>query len=404
MDNHKAGPMTSDKPFQLKIFITLFFSLFATITGVGIVVPLLPVYAHELGAGGLAIGLVFGGFSLSRTVLLPFFGSLSDRRGRKPLIVIGLLSYTLVSFAFIYTNTVVQLITIRFFQGMASAMIMPVVQAYVGDITPPGKEGFVMGMFNMSMFFGLSLGPVAGGLLNDHFSMQATFICMGLLSFLGFALSLGLLPPTHTEGALNRNRPPAQWRAIMRDRVVAGVFIYRFCYTAAIGIIWGFLPVMADAELGLTSSRIGVLVMLGVFVSGLIQVPMGYLSDRFSRRTMVVVGGFLAGIAVLFYMWAYSFAELFAAGVLFGLGGGIAMPALMAVAVKKGNHIDSMGSVMALLTMGHSLGMLVGALLAGLMMDWFHLRGAFGLGGILLLVGVALFFLCTARLAPGEKV
>jgi MFS transporter, DHA1 family, multidrug resistance protein len=397
-DSHKAGPMTSDTPFQLKIFVTLFFSLFATITGVGIVVPLLPVYAHELGAGGLAIGLVFGGFSFSRTALLPVFGRLSDRRGRKPLIVIGLLAYTLVSFAFIYSNTVVQLITIRFFQGMASAMIMPVVQAYVGDITPPGKEGLIMGMFNMSMFFGLSLGPVAGGLLNDHFSMQATFICMGALSFLGFALSLSLLPPTRSEAALarNRNKPPAQWRTIVRDRVVAGIFIYRFCYTAAIGIIWGFLPVMADAEMGLSSSRIGVLVMLGVFVSGLIQVPMGYLSDRFSRRAMVVAGGVLAGLAVILYMWAHSFAELFAAGVLFGLGGGTAMPALMAVAVKKGNHIDSMGSVMALLTMGHSLGMLIGALLAGLMMDWFYLRGAFGLGGAIVLLGVATFYFCTA--------
>ncbi len=381
---------------QIKIFATLFFALFVTITGVGIVVPLLPVYAHQLGAGGLAIGLVFGGFSFSRSLLLPVFGRLSDRKGRKPLIVAGLLAYTLVSIAFIYSTSVVQLIAIRFVQGMASAMIMPVVQAYVGDITPPGKEGLIMGIFSMSMFFGLSLGPVAGGLLNDHFSMQATFICMGLLSFLGFALGLGLLPPTRTEAALNRNPSPAQWRTIVRDRVVAGIFIYRFCYTAAIGIIWGFLPVMADAELGLSSSRIGVLVMLGVFVSGLIQIPMGYLADRFNRRILVVTGGLVAAAAVFLYMGADSFGELFVAGVVFGLGGGTAMPALMAVAVTKGNHIESMGSVMALLTMGHSLGMLIGAVLAGLMMELLSLRGAFGLGSAMVVLGVAFFFFSTA--------
>ena len=388
---------------QIKILAILFFSLFATITGVGIVVPLLPVYAHQLGAGGLAIGLVFGGFSFSRSMLLPVFGRLSDRRGRKPLIVAGLLAYTLVSVAFIYSSTVMQLIAVRFIQGMASAMVMPVVQAYVGDITPPGKEGLVMGIFNMSMFFGLSLGPVAGGLLNDHFSMQATFICMGALSLLGFALSLGMLPPTRSEAALNRNRSPARWRTIARDRVVAGIFIYRFCYTAAIGVIWGFLPVMADAELGLSSSRIGVLVMLGVFVSGLIQIPMGYLSDRFNRRIMVAAGGALAGAAVLLYTVAGSFSGLFAAGVLFGLGGGTAMPALMAVAVIKGNHIESMGSVMALLTMGHSLGMMIGALMAGIMMELFSLRGAFGLGSGIVFLGVAFFYFCTAGKSLGRE-
>ena len=70
-----------------KIFGTLFFSIFTAVTGVGIVVPLLPVYAHDLGASGLYIGLIFGVFSLSRTVFLPYFGRLSDKKGRKPFIV-----------------------------------------------------------------------------------------------------------------------------------------------------------------------------------------------------------------------------------------------------------------------------------------------------------------------------
>ena len=67
-----------------KIFGTLFLSMFAAITGVGIVVPLLPVYAHDLGASGIYIGLIFGSFSISRTVFLHYFGRLSDKKGRKP--------------------------------------------------------------------------------------------------------------------------------------------------------------------------------------------------------------------------------------------------------------------------------------------------------------------------------
>ena len=145
-----------------KIFGTLFFSIFATVTGVGIVVPLLPVYAHDLEASGFYIALIFGAFSLSRTLCMPYFGRLSDKKGRKYLIVTGLFSYSIISIAFIFSHNVETLIAIRFIHGIASAMTMPVTQAYVGDITPAGSEGSIMGIFNISVFFGLSIGPLIG--------------------------------------------------------------------------------------------------------------------------------------------------------------------------------------------------------------------------------------------------
>jgi MFS family permease len=379
-----------------KIFGTLFFSLLATITGVGIVVPLLPVYARHEGASGLYIGLIFGAFSLSRTILLPLFGRLSDRKGRRPFILVGLVSYALVSVAFIFFTKVPHLIVIRFFQGIASAMIMPVIQAYVGDITPAGREGFVMGLFNMSLFFGLSLGPVAGGIINDHFSLQAAFFAMGLLALIGAGLSYWMLPSTKDEAAFRKGRPPLEWRAIVTDRVILGLFSFRLVYTASIGVIWGFVPVLADTSLALSSSQIGVLVMMGVLVSGVIQTPMGYLADRLSRKAMVMLGGGLAGFAVLSFQWAHSYPEMLAVSVAFGLGGGIAMPALMAVAVLKGHQTESMGTVMAVLTVAHSLGMLIGALLAGMMMDWFDLRQAFTMGFWFLLAGLGAFYFLVA--------
>jgi MFS family permease len=131
--------------FNKKIFGTLFFSIFAMITGVGIVVPLLPIYARDLGASGLYIGLIFGSFPLSRTFFLPYFGRLSDKKGRKPFIVIGLFTYALISLVFILSHSVASLIVLRFIQGITSALILPVTQAYVGDITPKGREGFTMG-------------------------------------------------------------------------------------------------------------------------------------------------------------------------------------------------------------------------------------------------------------------
>jgi MFS family permease len=377
------------------IFTTLLFSTFATITGVGIVVPLLPVYAHDLGAGGLYIGMIFGSFSLSRTVLLPYFGRQSDKKGRKPFIVFGLLAYTMVSFAFLFSKTVNSLILIRFFQGAASAMLMPVCQAYVGDITPSGREGFTMGLFNMSLFFGLSLGPLLGGFIRDRFDLHAAFISMGFLAFMAFLLSLTLLPPTSSEGVVQSTPAPAEWKQLIRDRDIAGLFLFRLAYTAGIGILWGFLPVMGDTELSLSSSSIGILIMLGVFISGISQVPMGYLADRINKKLMVVSGGLIICLAILLFAWAASFWDMALASFFFGIGGGICMPALMALAVIIGNKTDAMGSVMALMTVGHSLGMLMGAMLAGLMMQLFQLRQVFPLGTVIMGLGVGLFFICT---------
>jgi len=384
---------TSDK----KIFAVLFFSIFVSVTGVGIVVPLLPVYAYELGASGLYIGLVFGAFSLSRTFFLPYFGRLSDKKGRKPLIVVGLLAYALISIGFILSKNVETLIIIRFIQGISSAMLIPVIQAYVGDITPEGSEGLSMGMFNMSMFFGLSVGPLAGGMINEHFSLNTSFLCMGVLGFLGFSLCLFLLPPTKSERAVSRKKEVVSWKKLLKDEVLAGLFFFRFAYAACVGVIWGFLPVLSDSEFHLSSSYIGILVMLGVFIAGVMQTPMGYMADRFNKRIMILIGGVIIAFAILLFNWADGFGDLFIANVLIGIGGGIAMPALMAIAVLKGNTTKAMGSVMGLITMAHSSGMLTGSLVAGLMMDMFQLRHAFSFGSLIMILGTGLFFFYTSH-------
>lgn len=383
--------------FDKRILATLCFSVFATVTGVGIVVPLLPVYAHDLGASGIYIALIFGAFSISRILFLPYFGRLSDKKGRKPFIICGLIAYAIISITFIFSKNVTGLIAIRFFQGVASAMLIPVIQAYVADITPNGREGLTMGLHNMSMLFGLSLGPLLGGFIKDKFGLQASFSCMGILALIGFIWCLFLLPPKASEkrAPIIKNSPAKRW--LMLELSMIGLCVFRFAYVFCIGIIWGFVPIYADQNFSLSSSSIGVLIMMGILISGAMNIPMGLVADRMNRKMMVAAGGLIVGYAILSFGWAHSFSEMLLASATFGIGGGVCMPALMAMAAWKGNERNAMGSVMAYITVAHSFGMLFGALLGGFMMDLFQLRLAFPVSALVMALSTGLFLAGTYR-------
>ena len=137
--------------------------------------------------------------------------------------------------------------------------------------------------------------------------------------------------------------------------------------------------------------------MLGVFISGLIHLPMGYLADRVNKNMMIAAGGFAVVLSMFYFERTNTFMGLFYASILFGIGGGVSMPALMALAVLKGDKAHAMGSVMALLTLGHSVGMFAGSVLAGMMMDFSKLRESFLMGAVIMGVGIGLFFLCTYK-------
>ncbi|MBT6616273.1 MAG: MFS transporter, partial [Deltaproteobacteria bacterium] len=153
---------------NFKILAILSVANIVVTTGQGLVVPLLPGYAHELGASGFMIGLIFGVFSISRSALLPYFGRLSDTKGRKVFITTGLFFYIITSIGYFYSQSVNALILIRFLQGISAAMIIPVSQAYAGEISPVGEEGRTLGILTIAFYSGLGLGPILGGVIKDH--------------------------------------------------------------------------------------------------------------------------------------------------------------------------------------------------------------------------------------------
>lgn len=379
---------------NIKIFSTLFIAIFVTAMGAGFVAPLLPIYAHELGAGGFQIGLIFGAFSLTRTIFVPYFGKLSDRKGRKPFVTTGLFFYFLVSLFYAASKSVEALILLRLGQGFASAMVLPVAQAYVGEMIPPGQEGRVMGLFNISLFGGLSAGPVMGGLIKDWLNIQASFTGMGILTLAGFLLCLFILPAERVKksNGPGAGKKPAGYMDLIKIPSVFSIFAFRTCFTTCIGITWTFLPLLAGTRIGLSSSAIGLVVMVNVLISGLLQAPMGYAADRFSKRSLTLFGGCLALFAMLCLDHADSFVQLMLINGVLGLAGGVSLPAIMAIGVIQGRQSGSMGSIMGLLALGHSIGMLAGPLLGGLLLDFFNFGTIFLSGAIVMALGTTMFW------------
>ena len=169
-----------------RIFLVLFMAMFISTLGMGLIGPFLPVYVEQFGATGFWIGLVFAMFSTSRSIFMPIIGKASDKKGKKFFISLGLFIYAILSLGYVFSNQVYQLGLVRFFQGMGSAMVWPVAVAYLGEITPKGREGVYMGRFNMSFSAAMAIAPFIGGFMKDYFGINFSFYSMGALSGFGF--------------------------------------------------------------------------------------------------------------------------------------------------------------------------------------------------------------------------
>ncbi len=369
-----------------RVFPILAISIFSCMLGSGIVVPLLPLYAESLGASGLWLGVIFAAFPISRILTTPVFGQLSDRNGRKSFISIGLFAYGIISFGFIYSNTVLQLVLMRFLHGFAGALILPIAQAYVGDISPPGEEGKWMGYANAAFFSGFGFGPLIGGVLSEHWGMDAAFLVMGVLSLLAFAIVIFFLPAIKPKQSATSY---PSFREMSRSGMIIGLFSFRLTLTMGRSIFFIFLPILAANSLGLRPSLVGILLAVNILLMSLLGIPSGRIADRLNRRFLVVGGCLVSSIFLMVVPLGNTFGLLLAIAVLGSVGNAIAIPAASALAVEQGRKYG-MGSSIALFSTAFSIGMVVGPIVGGAIVDFAGINSAFYFGVMITLVGASL--------------
>lgn len=362
-------------------------------TGLGIIWPLVPVYAVQLGAGGLQIGIIIASFNLARTLSNPLAGRLSDRWGRKPFIATGLLLYALVSVFYVMATRVEALILVRFLHGFTSVLVGPVAMALAADIAPPRRLGRYMGTLNMAVMLGLGAGPVLGGIIRDLFGMAAAFYTMGGLALVTFFGVTVFLPGSDRSAKPVNPKPAASFKNLLSHRVVQGIFLLRFFVAAGQGSVYTFLPLLA-LELQLSSSQVGIILGSNIFLIALLQRVCGDLADRLNPTHMIIVGTFISGLAVVGMPFVEGFGLILGFNIFMGIGNGIAMPAGFVITGQLGKEMG-MGSIMGITDAGWSLGMIVSPILSGIILDTLGLPSIFMAGGFLIMIGTVLisFFL-----------
>ena len=381
-----------------RIFFTLFVATLIAMLGLGVIDPILPLYAKNMKATGIELGIIFAGFALSRSIFAPIIGQYSDRHGRKKFMITGLILFTVLSLCFVFARTPLQLTIIRIVQGFSAVMVAPVAQAYVGDMIPSGKEGEYMNLFFISFFAGMALGPYFGGYLTDRFNIEVPFYAMGALSFFVLVLVLLFVPESpatrpssrETESILKSLLP------VFKDKPMIGIMTYMFTR----GFYrWGFntfFPVLAVKADNLDLADVGLILSLYMLFGSLIQYPFGILVDKFPSQKVnfIVVGGICSAVSMCLIAGAHGMLAFLILSMSMGGFSAVARASAVAIRTERG-RVYGMGSATGAFTTSLSIGQVLGPILFGVLADISSIPVAFLVGGVVGLAGTVasgLFF------------
>ncbi|EGB14812.1 major facilitator superfamily MFS_1 [Pseudodesulfovibrio mercurii] len=367
------------------VLFSLSVSIGVTMVGLGIVWPILPILAAQMGVGGFVVGTIIASFNVSRTACAPFVGRFSDRMGRKSFILIGLVLYAAVSCAYLAAHSAEALIAVRLAHGFTSLLVVPIAMALAADIAPQGQLGNYMGTLNMAAMIGLGVGPTLGGVIQEHFGMPAAFYALCIVSLGTAAFVIFFVPPDRESGAVTRRTGTATFRQILADRTAFAIVLMRFFSASGQGAVYTFLPIYAH-QIGMSGSRFGILLSANVFLIALMQRPVGRLADRTNPKRVVILGMFGVAVAVFCMPFSTDFWRLLVLNILMGTSTGFILPGSLVITGYLGRTMG-MASLMSVTDAAYSFGMIVSPILSGVIFDALGISWVFTAGASLIAVG-----------------
>src|SRR5690625_3816685 len=370
-----------------KVLPILFIIMFLVMVGFGIIIPVLPFYAEELGASPTELGLLMAVYSLMQFLFAPMWGRISDRIGRKPVILIGIFGLSLSFFMMAVSSQLWMLFAARFIGGILSAANMPTVMAYVADITTEEDRGKGMGIIGAATGIGFIFGPAIGGMFTN-INLDAPFYIAGTVSLLTMFLVLFILKESIH---LSTNKATAQrkisWRNVFKGPLTTLYFL-QFFITVSLAALEATFAYFAAARAGLDAVTLGYIFMIMGLASAVVQGSMGILTKKFGEVRIIQVGIMISalGFALILFTQDFLTAAIFLS--IFGIGNGVIRPSVSSLLTKKSKV--GYGVVTGSLSSFDSLGRIIGPVLGGALYSIFI--GLPYIFGILLSVFVFVMF------------
>lgn len=375
-------------------FFWLYLTVFVNIIGFGMIFPILPLFAEKYNASSLQIGLIAATFSMGQFFFSPFFGRLSDRFGRKPIILSSMIISGASYLMLLGADSLPLIFLARFLSGVSSAANFPVASSYIADITTSQNRTEYMGKVSAVFSLGFVVGPVFGGLLGNG-GFSSAFLAAAILSFGNLLLTFFFLPESITKKAE---------KFVLREGLLNVKAIYHgmrgdFSVLFLLLSLWAFyisnfqvaIPLFTQDRFNFGALQNGFFFSLTGMVAAITQwLILPYVVKRIGEIKVI-----FAGIA--FMMLGQILAPLSGSVLVFYLffvisifGSGLNRPSVNAL-LSKGTR-EGQGTTMGLAFSFESMGRFVGPLVAGAVIGSFGLSSPFWITAGLLLVGLFVFW------------
>lgn len=365
---------------EKRALIVVFFTVLMDLIGFGILIPIAPFFAESLGASAAMITMLSAGYSLMQFVFAPFWGRLSDRWGRRPIILTSIAIATVGYVSFAFSESFAALAVSRLLSGFGTANF-GAAQAIVADTTTPERRARGMGILGAAFGLGFIFGPAIGGTLGQ-WGLRVPIFAAAILSLVNGCLAFFLLPETRPEGQPVRliRSPLHQIAEVAKDSNVRKLLWVFFVYSVAFSMmeqvlalfierVWvGTVPAHPEVSAGRASVLTAVaLIVVGVTAAVLQGAMIGKLVRRFGEKHLMLAGCAIVGVALILIPLTgrfLSFPLFLADMVLLAVGSGIFTPSLSSL-LSRATRAGEQGHVMGVGQSLSALGRVVGPASAG---------------------------------------
>ena len=378
------------KKFIRSIVILLIIQ-FLVMVGFGIVIPILPFFVEKLGGGALSLGIFMSVYSIMQFIFAPLWGRLSDRIGRRPVLLIGLTGYGVTFIMFGMINNLYLLIGLRALAGMVSSATLPTAMAYLADITEGADRSKGMGMLGAAMGLGMVFGPAIGGWLGNY-SFSLPFFVAGGLALLLLPFTWTFLPESLTRpiSDVPGRRRPRLSIAVVKDPLFA-LFAFNFVISFSMSMFESTFALFSAAKVGFGPEQMGItFAILGIFAVIVQGGLIGPLVKKFGEARLVNSGAILSSVGLILIILSGKVVVLLVMStVIFMVGNSLMAPTSSSLVSKQTSRGQgaSLGLFQSFASLGRVFGPITGGALFELGMGLPYIAGATCLVLIVLTAG-----------------